>query len=59
MPVSAEGLSCEKVLEDTKSDKKMDGNAIRFILLKEIGRAFVDRTVTEEEMRAGLSAVLR
>lgn len=59
MPVAVEGVSPEQVIGDTKSDKKMDGNAIRFILLKEIGRAFVDRTVTEAEMEAGLSAVLR
>lgn len=59
MPVEVEGISLEQVIQDTKNDKKMDGNAIRFILLKEIGRAFVDRTVTEAEMAAGLSAVLR
>ena len=29
-----------------------------FILLKEIGSAYVDRQVTEEEMKLGLEAVL-
>ena len=42
----------------TKNDKKMDGNTIKFILLKEIGSAYVDRQVTEEEMKLGLEAVL-
>ncbi|MCI8888924.1 MAG: 3-dehydroquinate synthase [Hungatella sp.] len=57
MPVTAQGISEALVIEDTKSDKKMDGGAIRFILLHEVGHAFVDRTVTEEEMRRGLSVL--
>jgi len=59
MPTKIQGVSAEKVLEDTKSDKKMDGNAIRFILLSAVGKAFIDRTVTWEEMRAGLCQVLQ
>ncbi len=59
MPVSVTGISADKVVEDTKSDKKMDGNAIRFILLDAVGNAFIDRRVTEEEMRAGLCQVLQ
>ncbi len=59
MPVSVGGVDGEMVIGDTKSDKKMDGGAIRFILLRGIGQAAVDRTVTEDEMRAGLSAVLQ
>lgn len=58
MPVTAEGIRAEDVLADTKSDKKMDGNTIRFILLRRIGEAYIDRTVTEDEMRAGLLTVL-
>lgn len=51
-------LSADRVLEDVKSDKKMDAGSIRFILLRGVGEAFIDRTVTEEEMRAGLLEVL-
>ncbi len=58
MPVCVQGIDEEGVLQDTKSDKKMDGGRIRFILLRRVGEAFVDRTVTEEEMRGGLSSVL-
>ena len=36
----------------------MDGGTIRFVLLRGVGDAFTDMTVTEEEMRAGLSQVL-
>ena len=34
----------------TKSDKKKDGDSIRFILLKKIGKAVIDTTVTDEEI---------
>lgn len=57
MPVTVEGISADQVLADTKNDKKMDGNTIRFILLRRMGEAFIDRTVTTEEMRSGLSTV--
>ena len=59
MPISVEGIDLEKVIEDTKNDKKMDGNSIRFILLHHIGEAFIEKGVTEEEMRAGLLTVLQ
>ena len=36
----------EVALAATKSDKKMQGNQIRFILLKSLGEAVVDKTVT-------------
>ncbi len=52
------GVDPAKVVAATKNDKKMDGNTIKFILLKEIGSAYVDRQVTEEEMKLGLEAVL-
>lgn len=58
MPVSVSGVDLEQVIEATKNDKKMDGGKIKFILLKEIGQAFIDRQVTEEEMRKGLSMVI-
>lgn len=59
MPTSVKGVDLEKVISDTKNDKKMDGNTIRFILLRRIGEAFVEKGVTEDEMKAGLLAVLR
>lgn len=58
MPTSVGGIDLEAVVRDTKNDKKMDGDAIRFILLRRVGEAYIDRTVTEEEMRAGLASIL-
>ncbi len=58
LPVTVQGLSCEDVIETTKSDKKMDSGTIRFILLNKIGNAYIDKNVTEEEMAMGLHKIL-
>lgn len=59
LPTSLSGLDLNGVLLDTKHDKKMDAGTIKFILLRAMGQAYVDRTVTEEEMRLGLEAIIR
>ena len=43
-------LKAEDILAATKLDKKMDQGKIRFILLKGIGKAYIDTTVTDEEI---------
>lgn len=58
MPVTVNGVDVDQVIQATKNDKKMDGNTIKFILLKEVGQGVIDRQVTEEEMKNGLRAVL-
>ena len=50
LPIFFNGAASEDILSATKSDKKMVDNKIRFILLKKIGQAYVDTTVTDEEM---------
>lgn len=52
LPVSlaGTGLDPEQVVAVTRSDKKMDSGKIRFVLLRDMGDAFVDRSVTEDEM---------
>jgi 3-dehydroquinate synthase len=46
-----------ELLSLSKSDKKMDEGKIKFILLKKIGSAFIDDTVTEDEMRLALEEI--
>lgn len=58
MPVRAEGLNMADVIAATKNDKKMEAGIIKFILLKEVGQAYIDRTVTETEMAEALSAIM-
>lgn len=58
MPVSVGGLTKEAVVAATKNDKKMEAGVIKFILLDRLGHAYVDRTVTDEEMKDALDAVM-
>ena len=54
LPISVEGIDPQEVLRLTKSDKKKDGDFIRFILLKKIGKAVIDTSVTDEEILAAI-----
>ena len=52
---AAGDLSWEDVRTAMKSDKKMDSGVIKFILLREVGDAVIDKTLSEEEIRAGFA----
>jgi stage V sporulation protein AF len=39
-----------EILEISKSDKKMEAGKIKFVLLKELGDAYVDKTILDEEL---------
>lgn len=47
---TVEDIQAEEILSITKSDKKMDRGTVKFVLLKKIGRAYIDTSVTEEEI---------
>lgn len=51
-------LTQKAILNSLKNDKKIEGNQIKFILLKEIGEACIDRTVTKEEMLAAIKYIM-
>lgn len=58
IPVTIDGtLNPELIVETTKRDKKMDSGVIKFILLEKIGRAYVDRSVTHDEMISAISHI--
>lgn len=50
LPVRTDGITAKDILKISKSDKKMDAGKIKFILLLDIGHAFIDETVTDEEI---------
>ncbi len=58
LPISIEDVDKEAILELTKSDKKADSDKIKFVLLKKIGKAFIDDTVTRDEMSAALDELI-
>lgn len=54
LPISLESIDEETVLQLTKSDKKARNGSVRFVLLHTIGDAYVDNTVTDEEILAAI-----
>ncbi len=54
LPISLESIDAEAVLQLTKSDKKACNGSVRFILLHTIGDAYVDDTVTDDELRSAI-----
>lgn len=57
LPISLEDMNPEEILELTKSDKKMEGNSIKFVLLKKVGKALIDKNVTDEEILNAISEI--
>ncbi len=54
LPISIDNLDIEEVLRLTRSDKKAENGYIKFILLKKVGKALIDKTVTDDEIREAL-----
>ncbi|MCM1539179.1 MAG: 3-dehydroquinate synthase [bacterium] len=50
LPISIDHIEPEKIVALTKSDKKMEHGKIRFVLLRKIGKALIDTSVTEQEL---------
>lgn len=58
LPVKARVASASEVLATTKLDKKMESGKVKFILLKNIGEAFIDKTISDEELLQAISFVI-
>mgnify|MGYP002627972424 CR=1 FL=1 len=43
--------TADDIVKTTKSDKKMVGNKIKFVLLRSVGDAYIDMSVTDDEMK--------
>ncbi|MCC8140097.1 MAG: 3-dehydroquinate synthase [Lachnospiraceae bacterium] len=57
LPLRAEGLIPEEVLRATKSDKKMRAGRIRFVLLRQIGEAYLTQDVEDAELLCAITYV--
>lgn len=55
LPISIDDIDIAKVVELTHSDKKAGDGVLRFILLKRVGKAVIDTTVTDEDMANALN----
>ena len=50
LPISIDSIEPDEILQFIRSDKKMENGQIKFILLKKVGKAVIDRTVTDAEI---------
>lgn len=57
LPISIDDVNPQEILELTKSDKKAEGDTIKFILLKKVGKAVIDRTVTDEDILNAINEI--
>jgi 3-dehydroquinate synthase len=57
LPISIDNIDPDEILRLTKSDKKMEAGQIKFVLLKKVGKAVVDRTVTDEEILDAINEI--
>lgn len=57
LPITIEDIDPQEIVRLTKSDKKMEGDKLKFVLLKKIGKAYIDTTVTEEELLMGIQEI--
>jgi len=57
LPISIENIDPHEILALTKSDKKVEGDTIKFVLLKKVGKAVIDRTVTDEDVLNAINEI--
>ena len=57
LPISIDDIDAEQIAELTKSDKKALDGGIKFILLKRVGKAYIDTGVTREEILEGIREI--
>lgn len=57
LPISIEDIDPAEILKLTKSDKKMENGQIKFVLLKKVGKAVIDKNVSDEDILNALSEI--
>ncbi|MGN0338777.1 MAG: 3-dehydroquinate synthase [Lachnospiraceae bacterium] len=58
LPIRISGYDAREILETTKSDKKMVGGKVKFTLLKRIGEAYSDLSLTDDDLLEAIHYVL-
>lgn len=57
LPVKAEGFSCENVYKQMFYDKKTKNNIINVVLLEKVGKAYIDKERTQEQLKTAIEFV--
>ena len=50
-------LSSEDIIQATKKDKKMENGQIKFILMDGLGKSYIDKTVTDDELSRAIAEI--
>ena len=58
LPIHENRIDIDNILEATLSDKKMEAGKIKFIVLKSIGEAVIDREVSIADMTDALKCII-
>lgn len=58
LPITIEDIDPEEILALTKSDKKAENGSIKFVLLKKVGKAVIDRNVTDDDILNAIKEIL-
>ena len=58
LPITLDDIDQQKILDNIIYDKKNEGNVLKFVSLKKLGKAFIDTTVTVDEMKAALDEII-
>ena len=57
LPISIDNMDIDEIVNNIKHDKKATKDGVSFVLLKKVGKAYIDNTVTEEEIRTALNEI--
>lgn len=58
LPTKVAGYDAKAILEATKSDKKMDGGQINFVVLDSVGEAVIDKSYNDEMLLDAIGTIL-
>lgn len=58
LPISIDDVDEDQILEIIKSDKKIENGYMKFILLKRIGKAVINTTVTEDDIKKAIKEIV-
>lgn len=58
LPISIDGIDAESIMSNIKYDKKHSGSTLHFISLKKVGKAFIDTTVTVDDIKNALDEII-
>lgn len=58
LPISIDDIKADEIMKYVKFDKKSDGEKIQYVLLKKVGKAFIDTSVSDEEIFSAIEELI-